>query len=670
MPLQNSGSISLGDIGSEFQLPNPVALSDTYGKGGAQSSGEISIGDFYGRSNFTIVLQEHTFEVYTTKTSIIPIANILAGSVDEWSGGNDPVTLITVENPERGSVVKNGTNVEFTSTGGVGQSAGFNFTVRNTIGEEKQGHVIMNVTAIPPIIANPDTFDLQQGETLLMSKSNLATNDVDGQGKSLTVDWVGNAIGGNVSLNGNTLSFVSTGLSGQPAQFDYRVTNGTENQIGKVYINVTPLPEQEFLLYKSDSEARQAVAELSPPTVADIFETWGRFDGNNWYANKSVASGNSASWELLSNPERVSMPLNVDPTNGFISPDSLDNYTFEATLTSTSSDNDTIGLVIAFVREGSTNHILSLAISGGGSSPRAGYGIMYFQNTSGYGDQPPVMVTKSYLGRRGGISGAQMRVKIQRQGDIIKCYGTKWNDTSNFDISSEIIFDLNSSSYTTRFKGPKPYGYLTFSQPHSTYLDVWFSGGAELNKIFASESGKVWEHINGQWVDTGRMVQDDVGYIRKVRNPETNQRFIVKESTIEYLGKETSKGNFNSTRILNEDQLVTISSVNNSSGAGNKIQVVGLYEKGKEEKNLLKGKPTLTTTGSYNANKYNYMGGHHWFSENGIDLSTLSLIGGYVIFSNGIVGKIFRISDGAGSVEHAYIYYYATTDYKLYDKLI
>lgn len=40
------------------------------------------------------------------------------------------------------------------------------------------------------------------------------------------------------------------------------------------------------------------------------------------------------------------MPLNVSPYNGFISPEKLENYTFEATLTSPSSDNNTVGLVI------------------------------------------------------------------------------------------------------------------------------------------------------------------------------------------------------------------------------------------------------------------------------------------------------------------------------------
>lgn len=51
MALQTSGAISLGDIGTEFSDTAPHSLSEFYGADtGIPSSGEISIGDFYGAS--------------------------------------------------------------------------------------------------------------------------------------------------------------------------------------------------------------------------------------------------------------------------------------------------------------------------------------------------------------------------------------------------------------------------------------------------------------------------------------------------------------------------------------------------------------------------------------------------------------------------------------------
>ena len=52
MTLQSSGQISLSDIAIEFGGSTPHALSEYYGvDSGIPSSGQISIGDFYGASN-------------------------------------------------------------------------------------------------------------------------------------------------------------------------------------------------------------------------------------------------------------------------------------------------------------------------------------------------------------------------------------------------------------------------------------------------------------------------------------------------------------------------------------------------------------------------------------------------------------------------------------------
>ena len=46
-----SGEISIQDIVDEFGGTAPHALSEYYGAGGVPSSGELTLSDFYGRSN-------------------------------------------------------------------------------------------------------------------------------------------------------------------------------------------------------------------------------------------------------------------------------------------------------------------------------------------------------------------------------------------------------------------------------------------------------------------------------------------------------------------------------------------------------------------------------------------------------------------------------------------
>ena len=53
MALQASGAISLADIQSEFGGSNPIGLNEYYSAAaGIPASGVISIGDFYGASNY------------------------------------------------------------------------------------------------------------------------------------------------------------------------------------------------------------------------------------------------------------------------------------------------------------------------------------------------------------------------------------------------------------------------------------------------------------------------------------------------------------------------------------------------------------------------------------------------------------------------------------------
>ena len=121
------------------------------------------------------------------------------------------------------------------------------------------------------------------------------------------------------------------------------------------------------------------------------------------------------------------MPLNVYPYNGFVSPEKLENYTFEATLRSTNSDNDTIGLVIAFVRIGGINYTLTALRNTRGNAPSEGWGVCYGENTN-YASW--IVDKKSVDGTPSGWNGTRSRVKIERNGDSIKCYTTNWDDTA------------------------------------------------------------------------------------------------------------------------------------------------------------------------------------------------------------------------------------------------
>ena len=681
MPIQNSGKISVADIVAEFssRLPsdianlNNVTLTDLINVMGdmiGKSAGDpISLSTFYGLSNYRILLANNTFEVITTYSTIIPVASILAGSVDEWSGNLDPLTLISVQSPINGTVVLNGTNVEFTSTsGGLGSDAAeFSYTVRNSSNINETGTVSMTVLAIPPIITIPDTLSVRQGETLLTSASNLSNNDIDGQGGTLTVTAVSNPVGGTVLLTAGTIEFNSTGLSGQPASFDYTVTNGTETENGKAYINITPLPEKPSLVYWDAAEALAATQVISPPSQADVFNSWDRFDGSGYYPGGTTPGGQAADWTLSQNPTRIVQPTNTSAGGGFVSPEKYNDYVFSANVRSDAAgDNDTIGLIAAFTRDGSTNKTLVAARTKGGQNPSNHWGVFYTENGPW---SPTWMIAESDM-TAGSTSSSwspdYTRIKIQRQGDIITFYTTNWNDVDNFQISSEIVVDLSSDARLASFMGESPYGYYSHSQGGSTYFDVEFNGGLDGETILDAETPAVYLWNGAGWdLSTGPdavTIQDSIGYIRKVDNPVTGGRFIIKETGVQYLGLLTNMTNLNSSKILSETQNITINTSTSSNGAGNNIRIVGLYETGKEEKNLLSSLPNLNTTSVFNSSTGNSIP-TTYFSDNNLDIATLQLIDGVVVFDHGIVGKITGVTSNT-------IAYEPSDDFNLWDETI
>ena len=677
MPLQSSGQIAASDIIAEFEsrLPSTTnvsmtALVNVMGDIIGKAVGEqIAWSGFHGLSNYIIVLVTNSFDVITTYSTIIPIASILAGSDDQWSGNLDPLTLISVQSPTNGTVVINGSNIEFTSTSSTlgANQAGFSFTVRNSSNITETGTVAMNVLAIPPIITQPDTFSLRQGETLLASSTELVTNDIDGQGQPLSILSVINPVGGTVTLTGSTIEFISTGLYGAPAGFDYNVTNGSNNATGTAYINITPLPEKLSYMYWDAAAAIAATNVISPPSQADVFNSWDRFDGSAYYPGGTTPGGQAADWQLSQNPTRIVQPTNTSYGGGFVSPDLYNDYVFQATVRSDAAgDNDTIGLIAAFTRDGSVNKTLVAARTKGGQEPSNHWGVFYTED----GPWAPTWMIQSTDMTAGSTTSVwqpdETRIKVQRQGDIITFYTTNWNDTGNYQISSEIVVDLSSDPRLATFMGSSPYGYYSHSQGGSTYFDVLFNGGIDGETILDAETPAVYIWNGAGWdLSTGTnavTIQDSIGYIRKVDNPDTGGRFIVKETEIQFLGYLQNISYLNSAKILAETQNIIIDSATpNATGAGNNVRVVGLYQVGIEETNLLSSLPNLNTSSAYNGTLN--MVSSTYFSDNNLDIATLQLVGGVVVFDDGIVGKITAVASDS-------ISYTSTTDYRLWDEAI
>lgn len=288
--------------------------------------------------------------------------------------------------------------------------------------------------------------------------------------------------------------------------------------------NEAIMPEVEALIFDTDAEASAYMNANAAPSMGDIFNTWHRTDGANYYPSGTAPGGEAGAWQYDSIADRFVMPANTAASNNILSLDEMDNFLLEATLTSAQADDDGIGLVIASrLVAGVPHSLVVIRTQGGFTQPSSGYGIIYISGTS-------ISVIANIGGdiTSGSWSGKTTRVSVKRSGNAITLNCTKF---AGGDIPT---YNLNLDDYPelAKFKGPASFGFYTHSQPGSTYLDVSmpFAEG----RVMSSVSKRVWEARSGAWQDISaeRSISDITDWPVVGHNPITGNKYFVYRKAI------------------------------------------------------------------------------------------------------------------------------------------
>ena len=218
------------------------------------------------------------------------------------------------------------------------------------------------------------------------------------------------------------------------------------------------------------------VEPLPQPSSDSVFNSWSRMANGEYYVNNAATpSGSQAkSWTYNSENASISATINSSAYIGFISPDPWANYAYECTLSSNDDDDDTIGVIAAFVREGSSNQAIMAVRQQGGNSYAGGnnnFALFYSVNGA-----PTTLIEQRNFGTTSSRwSGKYTRVRVEREGDIIRVYCSNWNSTT-IDPSSVLTVDLNSNADFARFKGQSRFGFTAFSQLGARFSEIQFEG--------------------------------------------------------------------------------------------------------------------------------------------------------------------------------------------------
>jgi len=325
------------------------------------------------------------------------------------------------------------------------------------------------------------------------------------------------------------------------------------------------------LIFRTTAETNEFLISYAIPNMESIFNNWDVFtndisDPDNpiemFYVSPSrptIPPGST--WTYNSGLDSIYQSSNSECPTGFVSKEKLNNFTLEATLKSDNYDDDSNGIIIAFVRDevNKQNHYLTAYVTNGGTATTQDhvtynkkFSLVYDISTAysdatgnwvtlhnrmwviGTRDYDGVNPTASFIPGEGWQKSGPCRVKVVRNGDNITCYCTNWNDLENYN-SNPIVIDLNSDSRLSIFKGNQSYGVMTYSQASSYYKDIVLTGGLAYDYIYDNEAKKAYSFISPSWVQIAKTPQEHFGVISKVYNPLKNYNFIVDLNTITFV---------------------------------------------------------------------------------------------------------------------------------------
>lgn len=319
----------------------------------------------------------------------------------------------------------------------------------------------------------------------------------------------------------------------------------------------------QALVYGSSSDDRdflaRKIAGYTAPGLKEIFNNWQRMSHRDLYSNGNITpesdynfcftgidpvTGNwkagkddtgaelknpgtsskcygsssftASSWIYLEASQRLRCPTNSSRYIGFLSALKFDNYVHQAALTSATTDDDSIALIIAAkVDEKGSIHTLSAIRSHGDLHSKQnalGWAIVYRKNggfVAEYGSKSVGGIfprNGTVKVEDGGWNGRMTLVKVERNGDLVKASTSIWGtDPSKLKVSagSVIQLDLNDSTKPELaiFRGPQSYGYATLSQAGAEFLNISFTTQTDDKYVYDLRDKKVYEQqANGSYI--------------------------------------------------------------------------------------------------------------------------------------------------------------------------
>lgn len=237
----------------------------------------------------------------------------------------------------------------------------------------------------------------------------------------------------------------------------------------------------------------------------EVFNNWSRFSHNgslNYPANSSELNV----WQYDAANDKIICTKNSDTHIGFISAEAYDDFEFEVEVSSNNSDDDRIGICIAFSQAGGRQYTLTAVRQfdgwgGASNSFHVTYNMLHVQsrvlafNDAGLGPQNPYHNSLGTL-KNGWIGVGWVRIKVRRTGDLIEAWTTMPKSTEYME-DKKITINLANDPDLVKFRGPQRFGYVCQSQFNATWRSIQRPG--ERVPIIRADTKECYRWENNQW---------------------------------------------------------------------------------------------------------------------------------------------------------------------------
>ena len=284
---------------------------------------------------------------------------------------------------------------------------------------------------------------------------------------------------GNLEYDSQDGIFTYTGPTGDDAQGI--LPPGTAGNVAFVTQSETAYYATDWILLKGrfvgdDNDLSiefNPATTPEPATLESVFNTWYRFSHRGSSSYPASLSETNA-WIFNPSNDTVVCTQNTRTYVGFVSNNEQTNYTFSTIIGASSSDNDVISVVMAFVFSGGREYTLSAIRTQGGFAPTSGWGVYY---NYGQDDQaviyefdPAVVGTEDQWAAAGNI-----KIEVIKTGTTITAE-TSQNSSTTLDPTTLITIDLTSDSRLTKFQGAVRNGFGAQSQNAAVFSEITSTG--------------------------------------------------------------------------------------------------------------------------------------------------------------------------------------------------